>query len=85
MKVTSRCLSHLRLDQTYCLLNARSVGVVLELFKAIDIRGEMALDGKAVQFTCPLSIVSLCTFRHPVPCLHACGNRPQQGQDLCSV
>lgn len=49
MKVTSRCLSHLRLDQTYCLLNARSVSVVLELFKAIDIRGEMALDGKAMQ------------------------------------
>lgn len=45
MKVTSRCLSHLRLDQTYCLLNARGVSVVLELFKAIDIRGEMALDG----------------------------------------
>lgn len=45
MKVTSRTLSHLRLDQTYCLLNARGVGVVLELFKAIDVRGEMALDG----------------------------------------
>lgn len=45
MKVRSRCLSHLRLDQTYCLLDARGVSVVLELFKAIDIRGEMALDG----------------------------------------
>ena len=51
MKVTSRCLSHLRLDQTYCLLNARGVSVVLELFKAIDIRGEMALDGKASRST----------------------------------
>ena len=48
MKVTSRCLSYLRLDQTYCLLNARGVNVVLELFKAIDIRGEMALDGMEV-------------------------------------
>ena len=48
MKVTSRFLSHLRLDQTYCLLSARNVSVALEFFKAIDIRGEMALDGTAI-------------------------------------
>ena len=48
MKVKSKCLSHLRLDQTYCLLDARGVAVVLELFKAIDIRGEMALDGMSL-------------------------------------
>ena len=46
MRVSSRFLSHLRLDQTYCLLSARNVSVLLEFFRAIDVRGEMALDGK---------------------------------------
>ena len=55
MKVKSKCLSHLRLDQTYCLLDARGVAVVLELFKAIDIRGEMALDGTSLLISPPPS------------------------------
>ena len=42
----SRLLGHLRLDQSYSLLSGRSASVVLEFFKALDIRGEMALDGE---------------------------------------
>ena len=46
MKVTCKVLSHIKLDQSYSLLSARDVSVVLELFKAMDVRGEMALDGR---------------------------------------
>ena len=46
MKVTCKVLSHIMLDQSYSLLSARDVSVVLELFKAVDVRGEMALDGR---------------------------------------
>ena len=45
MKVHSKFLNTLRLDQSHSLLNGRDVSVVLEFFKALDIRGEMALDG----------------------------------------
>ena len=47
MKVHSRFLSHLRLDQSYSLLSGRDISISLEFFKALDIRGEMALDGMA--------------------------------------
>ena len=45
MKINSRFLRHFRLDPVYSLLSAREVVAVLELFKALDIRQEMALDG----------------------------------------
>ena len=48
MKVTCKFLSHMKLDQSYSLLSARDVSVVLEFFKALDVRGEMALDGKII-------------------------------------
>ena len=38
-------LGHLRLDQSYSLLSGRDISLALEFFKAIDVRGEMALDG----------------------------------------
>ena len=50
MRVHSRFLSHLRLDESYSLLSGRSVSVVMEFFKALDIRGEMALDGTNINF-----------------------------------
>ena len=46
MRVHSRFLGHLHLDQSYSLLSGRSASLVLEFFKALDIRGEMALDGE---------------------------------------
>ena len=46
MKVNCKFLSNMKLDKTYSLLSARDVRVVLEFFKALDVRGEMALDGK---------------------------------------
>jgi hypothetical protein len=46
MKVSCKVLSHIKLDQSYSLLSARDVSVILELFKAMDVRGEMALDGR---------------------------------------
>lgn len=45
MKICSRILSYFKLDQSYSLLNCRDVNVLLELFKALDVRGTMALDG----------------------------------------
>ena len=45
MKIHSQFLNYLHLDQSYSLLSGRDVSVVLEFFKALDIRGEMALDG----------------------------------------
>lgn len=40
----------MKLDQTYSLLSARDVSVVLEFFKALDVRGEMALDGNSYYY-----------------------------------
>ena len=78
MKVRSRCLSHLRLDQTYCLLDARGVSVVLELFKAIDIRGEMALDGNYPFFKIFATTSQLWfLFRYSIPGVHEGSDRPQ--------
>ena len=49
MKVNCKVLSHIKLDQSYSLLSARNVSVILELFKAMDVRGEMALDGRKIK------------------------------------
>lgn len=46
MKFNCKCLCHVRLDPVYSLLTAREVAIVWELFKMLDIRNEMALDGK---------------------------------------
>ena len=48
MKLTCKVLTYLHLDPVYSLLSAREVLVVLELFKALDIRNEMALDGEII-------------------------------------
>ena len=48
MKVNCKVLSHIKLDQSYSLLSVRDVSVILELFKAMDVRGEMALDGRKI-------------------------------------
>ena len=45
MKFRSNLLNTLSLDPSYSLLSARHVALLLEFFKALDIRGEMALDG----------------------------------------
>lgn len=45
MKVHSKFLSYLHLDESYSLLSGRNVNMVLEFFKMLDVRGEMALDG----------------------------------------
>lgn len=45
MKIGSKFLSFFKLDHSYSLLNCRNVSVLLEFFKALDIRGMMALDG----------------------------------------
>ena len=45
MKIHSKLLSYVKLDQSYSLLNCRDVNVLLEFFKALDIRGTMTLDG----------------------------------------
>ena len=58
MKVTCKFLSHMRLDRTYSLLSARDVSVVLEFFKAMDVRGEMALDGISIIFTAATIVVT---------------------------
>ncbi len=46
MKVHSCFLDYIHLDQSYSLLSGRDVSVLLEFFKALDIRGEMAIDGE---------------------------------------
>ena len=46
MKVCSKFLSYLHLDESYSLLSGRNVNMVLEFFKMLDVRGEMALDGE---------------------------------------
>ena len=45
MKIKSSFLCSLHLDSSYCLLSVKSVALLLEYFKALDIREEMALDG----------------------------------------
>ena len=73
MKVHSRFLSHLRLDQSYSLLSGRDVSIALEFFKALDIRGEMALDGMTEsRICCYVGTIYLSSIlRYPVLCLHA--------------
>lgn len=91
MRVSSRFLSHLRLDQTYCLLSARNVSVLLEFFRAIDVRGEMALDGMdRPQRSHTSRVLSGCltcinSCRRPVLCVHASRDGSEQGQDLRGV
>ena len=46
MRISSRFLRYFKLDHSYSLLNCRNVSVLLEFFRALDIRGTMALDGK---------------------------------------
>ena len=85
MKVTCKFLSHMKLDQSYSLLSARDVSVVLEFFKALDVRGEMALDGKIKSLAATLICMCACTIhtavaiscRHPVLCIYAQCNRPE--------
>ena len=45
MKISSKFLSYFKLDHSYSLLNCRNVSVLMEFFKALDVRGIMALDG----------------------------------------
>ncbi len=47
MKFRSNLLNSLTLDPSYSLLSAKQVALLLEFFKALDFRGEMALDGKS--------------------------------------
>ena len=51
MKFNCKCLSHVRLDPVYSLLTAREVAIVWEFFKMLDVRNEMALDGKMQRMT----------------------------------
>ena len=51
MKFNCKCLSHVRLDPVYSLLTAREVAIVWEFFKMLDVRNEMALDGKIQRMT----------------------------------
>ena len=46
MKINSKFLSYFKLDHSYSLLNCRNVSVLMEFFRALDVRGIMALDGK---------------------------------------
>lgn len=46
MRISSRFLRYFKLDHSYSLLNCRNVSVLLEFFRALDVRGMMALDGK---------------------------------------
>jgi hypothetical protein len=46
MKISSKFMSYFKLDQSYSLLNCRNVSVLLEFFRALDVRDIMALDGK---------------------------------------
>ena len=76
MKVTCKVLSHIKLDQSYSLLSARDVSVVLELFKAMDVRGEMALDGRKIKISSRslyMQLLAIYCFlcRYPVLCVHA--------------
>ena len=46
MKITSRFLGLFHLNEKYYVLSARDVAILLEFFKAIDVRNEMAIDGQ---------------------------------------
>ena len=48
MKIKSNVLNVLHLDPSYSLLSVRNVALLLELFKALDVREEMALDGETL-------------------------------------
>ena len=73
MKVNCKVLSHIKLDQSYSLLSVRDVCVILELFKAMDVRGEMALDGRKLKFLESSVHTAAAVFlhRYPVLCVHA--------------
>ena len=64
MKISSKFLSYFKLDQSYSLLNCRNVNVLMEFFRAQDVRETMALDGnRAVQLIevqCPFIAVEKC-------------------------
>ena len=45
MKVESDLLVSLHLDDGYSLLSVKDVALLLEYFKALDIRGNLGLDG----------------------------------------
>ena len=47
MKISSKFLSYFKLDQSYSLLNCRNVSVLMEFFRALDVRETMALDGNS--------------------------------------
>lgn len=46
MKIKSSFLNSLHLDPSYCLLSVKNVALLLKYYKALDIREELALDGK---------------------------------------
>ena len=59
MKISSKFLSYFKLDQSYSLLNCRNVSVLMEFFRALDVRETMALDGnREVQCSFVLCMVS---------------------------
>ena len=62
MKVNCKVLSHIKLDQSYSLLSVRDVSVILELFKAMDVRGEMALDGRKIKISSRVLSMQLLLF-----------------------
>ena len=48
MRIFSKILGYMKLDQNYSLLSCRNVCVLLEYFTALDFKGSMALDGMAI-------------------------------------
>lgn len=56
MKILSPFLSSLHLDPSYCLLSVQGVALVLHYYKALDVRGEMVLDGKIIEATCNVKL-----------------------------
>eukprot|EP00736_Rhodelphis_marinus_P011467 Rmarinus@m.5563 len=56
MKITSKFLQRFHLDRTHRLLTARSVQLIWEFFKALDVRGLESLDD--IQF---LAFMKTCT------------------------
>lgn len=59
MKVHSCFLDYVHLDPTYSLLSGRDVSVLLEFFKALDFRGELAIDGIEVH-TNTINLIIIC-------------------------
>ncbi|XP_062507241.1 EF-hand calcium-binding domain-containing protein 9-like [Corticium candelabrum] len=62
MKITSRFLGLFHLNEKYYVLSARDVAILLEFFKAIDVRNEMAIDD--VQFLAFMKSVTDLSERH---------------------